>query len=88
MSQTLPKASEFTMKPAFKSFIPQTTSNSQFTPVSPITPDTQSQRQQNMSVTANPFAFSPSESTTFVPTTQAPQMNDSRQFYPSENFDE
>ena len=39
--------------------------------------------QNNINANVNPFAFNHSASSTFVPATQIPSMNETRQFYQS-----
>jgi len=75
------------MTAEFKAFVPHQTNNTSFTPVSPSTPAPKSlSHQNNMTVTANPFAFNPTETFTFVPTSHsAPTVSES-QMYSAESL--
>ena len=92
MQSNVSKPAQFTMKADFKAFVPQTTNTTSFTPVSPITPGPSSlNKKNNMSVSANPFAFNKTECSHFVPTPQtltAPSMSESSQFFSAESVDE
>ena len=79
MPQQTVQPAQFTMKAEFKAFVPQQAAGTPFTPVSPAPKGLT--YQNSMTMNANPFAFTPSEPTTFKPNFQsAPTVSESQMF--------